>query len=598
MAKKQAKRGPAPRNGKHGGAGKKARVSGRATLEEEARATFFSGEDEELSSESEGELPSGDEAGEDAKEESVEAARMKYARAYLEEARADERAAKKKQGYRYDEKRDVLDEDDDDDDDDDDGDGDDDDDDESEDDRVGARLRRAREAEASDAFEELGARLEALGFDGDVAATRGVKLAGHRGPPTCVALCERGGVVFSGAKDNALLVHDAETGAKLRVLLPRWPNVACGAVEDARAQAKGRSMRRSDGAFDDAFDGGGGQGGEPGDDGGPGARRVAPRQAHEAEVLAVACSPDGRYLASGGTDALVHVWDARTFKHVHSLRGHRGAVSCLAFRDDAHALFEDATLAGGGDADFDDDDARSQLFSGGDDGAVKHWTAARGAYVETLFGHEAPVRSLDCAYDEKPLSGGRDRTARAWKICDESHLVYRAPAAAGLGLGSSVDACRILDKDRFLTGGDDGALALWSSRRKKPVVAVPRAHGAGSAAQALGAATHVQGDFSARVPRWLQAVTSPRHADVVASGSCDGHIRLWQIAHKDAPKQTLQEIHALPQLGFVNALAAPRDAKFLAAAVAKEPRLGRWESVRKAPNAVFLFPLNSPSAAL
>ena len=570
MAKKQ--RRPPARNG--GGAGKKAKVGGREALEQEARATFFGGEeDEEISSsdsEAEGDRDRGGDGGE---EETVEQARMRYAQKYLEEARADERAAKKKQGYRYDEKRDVLDEDDEDDDDDDSEDGGDGD---SEDGRVGARLRAAREAEAASAFERLGARLEAMGFDGDVAASRKTVLAGHRGPVTCVAVCEAAGQVWSGSKDNALLLHDANTGARVRTLLPRWPQRASEDVEHARAQAKRGGARRTDGAFDD------GDGGAP-----PG--NLAPRQAREAEVLAVACSADGRYAASAGSDGLVHVWDARSARLAHSLRGHKGRVTCLAFRDDAHAR-----LGGGDDDGLGGGDASSQLFSGGDDGSVKHWGAKSGAYVETLFGHEAPVAALDCAYEEKPLSGGRDRTARCWKIRDESHLVYRSPTAGGLG--SSVDACRVLDKDRFLTGGDDGALSLWSARRKKPVVSIKRAHGAGAAAQALGESA--AGDVSAHVPRWLQSVAAPRHADVVASGSCDGAVRLWTVDDKDAAKQVLEPFAVLPQLGFVNGLAAPRDAAFLAAAVAKEPRLGRWEKVAKAKNCVVLYPLLNSGSAL
>jgi WD40 repeat protein len=29
-------------------------------------------------------------------------------------------------------------------------------------------------------------------------------------------------------------------------------------------------------------------------------------------VTAVACTPDGRYILSGGTDEMVHAWDCRT----------------------------------------------------------------------------------------------------------------------------------------------------------------------------------------------------------------------------------------------------------------------------------------------
>ena len=89
-----------------------------------------------------------------------------------------------------------------------------------------------------------------------------------------------------------------------------------------------------------------------------------------------------------------------------------------------------------------------------------------------------------------------------------------------------------------------------------------------------------------------------RHADVVASGSCDGAVRLWTVDDKDAAKQVLEPFAVLPQLGFVNGLAAPRAAAFLAAAVAKEPRLGRWEKVAKAKNCVVLYPLLNSGSAL
>ena len=52
----------------------------------------------------------------------------------------------------------------------------------------------------------------------------------------------------------------------------------------------------------------------------------------------------------------------------------------------------------------------------------------------------------------------------------------------------------------------------------------------------------------------------------------------------------------MPQLGFVNGLALPSAGAFVAAAVGKEPRLGRWEKVSKAPNAVVLLPLSSGSS--
>jgi ribosomal RNA-processing protein 9 len=48
------------------------------------------------------------------------------------------------------------------------------------------------------------------------------------------------------------------------------------------------------------------------------------------------------------------------------------------------------------------------------------------SYVETLFGHQAPVTSIDCLGQERPLTaGGFDRSIRLFKVHHHrSRLVY------------------------------------------------------------------------------------------------------------------------------------------------------------------------------
>ena len=52
---------------------------------------------------------------------------------------------------------------------------------------------------------------------------------------------------------------------------------------------------------------------------------------HVGRVRALAFSPDGRRLASGGDDRLVKLWDLTAGKEVFSRSGHAGAISNVAF---------------------------------------------------------------------------------------------------------------------------------------------------------------------------------------------------------------------------------------------------------------------------
>lgn len=63
----------------------------------------------------------------------------------------------------------------------------------------------------------------------------------------------------------------------------------------------------------------------------------------EGWVYALAFSPDGKTLFSGGADRAVHQWDAATGKEILQLQGHRGAVVSLALSPDGSRLASGST---------------------------------------------------------------------------------------------------------------------------------------------------------------------------------------------------------------------------------------------------------------
>jgi ribosomal RNA-processing protein 9 len=76
-------------------------------------------------------------------------------------------------------------------------------------------------------------------------------------------------------------------------------------------------------------------------------------------------------------------------------------------------------------------------------------------YVETLFGHQDTVLSMDALRGEMVISvGARDKSVRFWKIVDESQLVFRGggrSAVRELLDGGALDG---LHEDTNI-GGDD-----------------------------------------------------------------------------------------------------------------------------------------------
>ena len=141
-------------------------------------------------------------------------------------------------------------------------------------------------------------------------------------------------------------------------------------------------------------------------------------------------------------------------------------------------------------------------------------------YLETLYGHQFGVSGIDCHRKEKPVSVGRDRTARAWKLTEDTHLIYRGGAKI-----SSADCVSVIKDDWFLTGHDDGHLSLWMSEKKRAVTTIEYAHGLAQSSSSVSST----GGAAADVGRGIVSIGSLKGSDLAITGSNDGYLRLWKV---------------------------------------------------------------------
>jgi len=357
-------------------------------------------------------------------------------------------------------------------------------------DRISSSLRRERLEKQGKYFRTIGSKAAALSTSDLLKSVH----SDHDSSVTCVALSVDETTVYSGSKDNSVVMWDLE-GNQRRFLRPKWSRATHGSEQSSRG-----------------------------------------------EILSVAVTTDGRYLASGGRDMTVRIYDTRLAEsEVRAFQGHRDTVTSLVFRRDSYSL-----------------------FSGSLDRCLKHWDLNEMGYLETLFGHQDGVTAVDCWTKERPVSASIDRTCRLWKVADETHLVFR-------GLKSTADSVQIMTEDTFVTGGQDGALHLWAETQKKPLASVVAAHG-----------------LDGTNPRWICAIGAVKMSDYAATGSNDGHVRLWNVMQES---RKIVAVNAISLEGFVNGLAlSPR---LVVAGTGREHRLGRWWNCRGNRNKVSVFRLPS-----
>jgi WD40 repeat protein len=286
--------------------------------------------------------------------------------------------------------------------------------------------------------------------------------------------------------------------------------------------------------------------------------------------ISVALSSDGASLVAGTAAGEVWLWRVADRTPLLALQAHAGPVHSVALSADGRLL-----------------------ASGNEDGAVRLWEAPSGRLLDTLQAHTGGVRGVALSADGRLLaSGGLDSLVRLWEVpfappqrrerfteersADSENSPAPPPSSGRLlatlrGHTAAVRAVTLSADGRLLaSGGLDGTVRLWEARF------APSQRGDQFMEERSADSEHSPAPppSGGRLLATLQGhtagvrgVTLSADGRVLASGSLDGTVRLWE-ADSGRLLDTLQgHTHAgAGQAGGVWGVALSADGRLLASA--------------------------------
>ena len=201
-------------------------------------------------------------------------------------------------------------------------------------------------------------------------------LEGHTSLVWCVAINRNGDKIASASGDNTIRVWDFQTGECMQILE--------GHDDDVRSVSFTYDDRIISASYDKTIRIWDSQTG----------KCLNVLRGHDGPVLCATISPNGKYIASGGTDKSIRIWDAKEGTCLKVINGHSDNVHSLDFSPNS-----------------------MMLASASWDKTVSIWNTIDWGLIKTCKGHGESVRSVKFNCDGKTIvTASWDRTARIWDV--------------------------------------------------------------------------------------------------------------------------------------------------------------------------------------
>jgi hypothetical protein len=115
---------------------------------------------------------------------------------------------------------------------------------------------------------------------------------------------------------------------------------------------------------------------------------------HRKEIRAIAFSPDGKVILTGGMDGEARLWDAATSKPLGEPMHHSGGVYAAAFSPDGKVI-----------------------LTGAEDGTAWFWDTAIGRPIAGLLRHQDMILQASFSRDGRiAMTRSYDSTVRLWRV--------------------------------------------------------------------------------------------------------------------------------------------------------------------------------------